>query len=62
MQGGDFHPSPARALFVVLPADSRLEVEAMVSNRAIGSIRAGQRVEIKVDTFNFIATDCLRAR
>jgi hypothetical protein len=54
LQGGDFHPSPARALFVVLPADSRLEVEAMVSNRDIGFIRAGQRGEIKVDTFNFI--------
>ena len=36
LRGGDFHPSPARALFVVLPADSRPEVEAMVSNRDIG--------------------------
>ena len=41
-------------MFVVLPADSRPEVEAMVSNRDIGFIRAGQRGEIKVDTFNFI--------
>jgi hemolysin D len=39
---------------VVLPADSRLEVEAMASNRDIGSIRAGQCGEIKIDTFNFI--------
>ena len=54
IQGGDFHPSPARALFVVLPADSHLEVDAMVSNRDIGFLRAGQPGEIKVDTFNFI--------
>jgi hemolysin D len=45
--------TPAQALMVVVPAASRLEVEAMVSNRDIGFVRAGQPVEIKVDTFNF---------
>jgi hemolysin D len=37
----------------VVPSDSRLEIEAMVSNRDIGFVHAGQDAEIKVDTFNF---------
>jgi hemolysin D len=44
---------PAQALLVVVPNDSRLEIEAMVSNRDIGFVRAGQDAEIKVDTFSF---------
>ena len=45
--------TPAQALLVLVPSDSRLEIEAMVSNRDIGFVRPGQAVEIKVDTFNF---------
>ena len=45
--------TPAQQLMVIVPADSRLEIEAMVSNRDIGFIQAGQEAEIKVDTFNF---------
>jgi hemolysin D len=45
--------TPAQALLAVVPSDSRLEIEAMVSNRDIGFERAGQDAEIKVDTFNF---------
>jgi membrane fusion protein, hemolysin D len=45
--------TPAQALMVVVPGDSRLEIEAMVPNRDIGFVRVGQRAEIKVDTFNF---------
>jgi hemolysin D len=45
--------TPAQALLVLVPSDSRLEIEAMVSNRDIGFVRPGQVVEIKVDTFNF---------
>jgi hemolysin D len=45
--------TPAQALMVVVPADSGLEIEAMVSNRDIGFVHAGNDVEIKVDTFNF---------
>ena len=45
--------TPAQALLVVVPSDSRLEIEAMVSNRDIGFVRPGQEAEIKVDTFNF---------
>ena len=45
--------TPAQALAVVVPSESHLEIEAMVSNRDIGFVHAGQEVEIKVDTFNF---------
>lgn len=45
--------TPAQALLVVVPNDSQLEIEAMVSNRDIGFVQPGQGAEIKVDTFNF---------
>jgi hemolysin D len=45
--------TPAQAVLVIVPSDSRLEIEAMVSNRDIGFVHAGQQAEIKVDTFNF---------
>ena len=37
----------------IVPADSKLEAEAMVPNRDIGFVVAGQPAEIKVNTFNF---------
>jgi hemolysin D len=43
----------AQSLLVVVPAETHLEIEAMVSNRDIGFVHVGQEVEIKVDTFNF---------
>jgi hemolysin D len=45
--------TPAQQLMVIVPAGARLEAEAMVSNRDIGFVRAGEPVEVKVDTFNF---------
>jgi len=45
--------TPAQTLLVIVPSDIRLEIEAMVSNRDIGFVHAGQQAEIKVDTFNF---------
>jgi membrane fusion protein, hemolysin D len=45
--------TPAQSLLVVVPVDSHLEIEAMVSNRDIGFVHTGQDVEIKVDTFTF---------
>jgi hemolysin D len=45
--------TPAQSLLVVVPTDSPLEIEAMVSNRDIGFVYVGQPAEIKVDTFNF---------
>ena len=43
----------AQQLMAIVPADSRLEVEAMVSNRDIGFVHAGQSAAVKIDTFNF---------
>jgi hemolysin D len=45
--------TPAQSLLVVVPSDSRLEIEAMVSNSDIGFVHARQEAQIKVDTFNF---------
>jgi hemolysin D len=45
--------TPAEPLLVIVPSDSQLEVEAMVSNHDIGFVHAGDPVEIKVDTFDF---------
>ncbi|WP_199085314.1 HlyD family type I secretion periplasmic adaptor subunit [Bosea sp. ASV33] len=45
--------TPAQTLLYIVPADSRLEIEAMISNRDIGFVSAGQAAAVKVDTFNF---------
>jgi hemolysin D len=45
--------TPGQSLAVVVPLDSQLEIEAMVPNRDIGFVSAGQEAAIKVDTFNF---------
>ena len=45
--------TPAQALMVIVPVESRLEIEAMISNRDIGFVEVGQDAAIKVDTFNF---------
>jgi len=54
--------TPAQALLVVVPSDSRLEIEAMVSNRDIGFVQPGQEAEIKIDTFNFTRYGLLHGR
>jgi hemolysin D len=45
--------TPAQALLAVVPLDSHLEIEAMVSNRDIGFVHADQEAEVKIDTFSF---------
>lgn len=45
--------TPAQTLMLIVPADSRLELEAIISNRDIGFIEPGQDATIKVDTFSF---------
>ncbi len=45
--------TPAQSLMLIVPVESHLEIEAMLSNRDIGFIEVGQDVTIKVDTFNF---------
>ena len=45
--------TPAQALMVIAPSDYQAEVEAMLENRDVGFVKAGQHVEVKVDTFPF---------
>lgn len=45
--------TPAQQLLVVVPLDSALEIEAMISNKDIGFVEEGQEAQIKVDTFPF---------
>ena len=45
--------TPAQQLMVIVPAESQLEIEAMISNRDVGFVEAGQEAAIKIDTFNF---------
>lgn len=45
--------TPAQTLLAVVPAHDDIEIEALISNRDIGFVTAGQEVEIKIDTFTF---------
>lgn len=45
--------TPAQKLMVLVPSDSQLEIQAMVLNRDIGFVHAGQSAKIKVDAFDF---------
>ncbi len=54
--------TPAEPLLVIVPVGSHLEIEAMVSNRDIGFVEAGQEAEIKVATFNFTRYGLLHGR
>lgn len=45
--------TPAQPLAVVVPVASPIEIEAMLANRDIGFVHAGQEAAIKVETFNF---------
>jgi hemolysin D len=52
----------AQILLSIVPAGSPLEIEAMISNRDIGFVRAGQEAEIKIDTFNFTKYGLIHGR
>lgn len=54
--------TPAQSLMVIVPSDSQLEIEAMVSNHDVGFVHAGDEVEIKVDTFDFTRYGLLHGR
>jgi hemolysin D len=45
--------TPAQSLLVIVPTDSHLEIQAIVSNRDVGFVHAGQPVDIKIDTFPY---------
>jgi hemolysin D len=52
--------TPAQTLMVVVPSGSHIEIEALVSNRDIGFVHAGEEAEVKVDTFSFTRYGLLR--
>jgi hemolysin D len=54
--------TPAQTLLVLVPSDSHLEIEAMVTNHDIGFVHIGDEVEIKVDTFDFTRYGLLRGQ
>lgn len=45
--------TPAQPLMVLVPDGQPVEVEAMLENKDIGFVRAGQAVTVKVETFTF---------
>lgn len=45
--------TPAQPLMVIVPTENVLEVEAMLPNKDIGFVNAGQAAEVKVETFPF---------
>lgn len=45
--------TPAQQLMVIVPNEHTLEVEALVQNKDIGFVHAGQAAEIKIETFPF---------
>ena len=44
---------PAQTLMVVVPDNSKLEVEAMLPNRDAGFVHAGEPAELKVEAFTY---------
>ena len=45
--------TPAQTLMVVVPDQSKLEIEAVLPNREVGFVEVGQPAEIKVEAFNY---------
>ena len=45
--------TPAQELLIVVPQDHPVEVEAQVENKDVGFVKAGQVVEVKIETFTF---------
>jgi hemolysin D len=52
--------TPAQTLMLIVPTENRMEIEAMISNRDIGFVSAGQEAAVKIDTFNFTRYGLLR--
>ncbi len=52
----------AQQLMVIVPDDTPLEAEVMVLNKDVGFVRAGQTVEIKVDSFPYTRYGTIRGK
>lgn len=44
---------PAQPLMMIVPDDGEVEIEALIENKDVGFVAAGQPVEIKVETYTF---------
>lgn len=45
--------TPAQPLMVIVPAEQSVEVEALLENKDVGFVHAGQTVTVKIETFTF---------
>jgi hemolysin D len=45
--------TPAQTLLVISPSDYQAEIEAILENKDVGFVKAGQRAEVKIETFPF---------
>jgi hemolysin D len=45
--------TPAQSLMIIVPNNSKLEVEAALPNREVGFVHAGQAAELKVEAFTY---------
>lgn len=54
--------TPAQPLMVIVPGNHPIEVEAMLENKDIGFVNAGQAAEIKIETFPYTKYGTIRAR
>src|SRR5690606_24055150 len=45
--------TPAQQLMLVVPKDNTLAVEAIMQNKDIGFVNAGQEAHVKIETFPF---------
>jgi hemolysin D len=52
----------AQKLMVIVPEDSRVLVEAMVLNKDIGFVHAGQEAELKIESFPFTKYGTIQGR
>ncbi|WP_139144720.1 HlyD family efflux transporter periplasmic adaptor subunit, partial [Janthinobacterium sp. HH100] len=43
----------AQALMQIVPRQGRLEIDAMLENRDVGFVQAGQAVAVKIDAFDY---------
>lgn len=54
--------TPAQELMIIVPERQPLEVEAVIENKDVGFVHAGQRAEVKVETFPYTRYGTLHAR
>lgn len=52
----------AQPLLLVVPAEKRIEVEAMLSNKDVGFVREGQTAEVKITAFDYTKYGTLSGR